>query len=94
MCASKPEISIKLNMNTFTVKQFETKVLKQELNMIQPDMETDDGTGRIIISSEPGETEENDDKFLGHFFAGQTMVALKCDDFFQNYELKINLIHR
>jgi len=81
-------------MNTFTVKQFETKILKQELNMVQPDLEIDDGTGRIIISSEPGETEENDNKFLSHFFAGQNTIALKCDDFFQYYELKINLFHR
>ncbi len=94
VCASKPEISIRLNMNTFTVKQFETKILKQELNMVQPDLEIDDGTGRIIISSEPGETEENDNKFLSHFFAGQNTIALKCDDFFQYYELKINLFHR
>ena len=33
------------------------QILKQELNMVQPDVEIDDGTGRIIISSEPGETE-------------------------------------
>ena len=26
--------------------------------MVQPDVEIDDGTGRIIISSEEGETEE------------------------------------
>lgn len=59
--------------------------------MIQPDVEIDDGTGRIIISSEPGETEGNDDKFLSHF--GITnMMALKCDDFFQNYELRIILL--
>jgi ubiquitin-like 1-activating enzyme E1 B len=57
VCASKPEICVKLNVNAFTVKQFETKILKQELNMVQPDVEIDDGTGRIIISSEEGETE-------------------------------------
>lgn len=57
VCASKPEIMVKLNVNTFTVKQFEARILKQELNMIQPDVEIDDGTGRIIISSEEGETE-------------------------------------
>jgi len=27
--------------------------------MVQPDVEIDDGTGRIIISSEEGETEGN-----------------------------------
>lgn len=80
VCAAKPEISIKINLNTFTVKQFETKVifyvhnlkiyfnfflkiLKQELNMVQPDVEIDDGTGRIIISSEEGETDGKNRNF-------------------------------
>ncbi len=57
VCAAQPEISVRLNLNSFTVKQFETKILKQELNMVQPDVEIDDGTGRIIISSEEGETD-------------------------------------
>lgn len=91
VCASKPEIIIKLNVNTLTIKQFETKILKQELNMVQPDVEIDDGTGRIIISSEEGETEENNEKFLSHFGIADG-TALKCDDFFQNYELKIILL--
>ena len=29
VCASKPEISVKLNLLQFTVKQFETKVIKK-----------------------------------------------------------------
>lgn len=90
VCATKPEITIKLNTETFTVKQFETKILKQELNMIQPDVEIDDGTGRIIISSEEGETEENNDKTLAHFGLADNS-SLKCDDFFQNYQLKITI---
>ena len=57
VCASQPEISVRLNMHTFTVSKFESRVLKAELHMLQPDVEIDDGTGRIIISSEEGETE-------------------------------------
>lgn len=91
VCAEKPEITVRLNMDTITVKQFETKILKQELHMIQPDVEIDDGTGRIIISSEAGETEELNDKVLSEFKL-PNQVALKCDDFFQNYELKIILL--
>lgn len=90
VCAEKPEISVRLNLNTFTVKNFETKILKQELNMVQPDVEIDDGTGRIIISSEEGETDENNDKFLS-FFGLTDKTSLKCDDFFQNYQLKVTL---
>jgi hypothetical protein len=35
--------------------------------MVQPDVEIDDGTGRIIISSEEGETEGNK-KFIKKVF--------------------------
>lgn len=91
VCASKPEITVRLNSNTWTIKNFEDKILKKELHMIQPDVEIDDGTGRIIISSEPGETEENNEKFLSNFnICNET--ALKCDDFFQNYELRIIIL--
>ncbi len=31
--------------------------MKSELNMIAPDIEIDDGSGRIIVSSEEGETD-------------------------------------
>jgi ubiquitin-like 1-activating enzyme E1 B len=57
--------------------------------MVQPDVEIE-GSGSIIISSEPGETEENNEKFLSAFGITNQSV-LKCDDFFQNYELKIVL---
>lgn len=92
VCAPKPEIFVKLNVNAFTIKQFETKILKQELNMVLPDVEINDGTGRIIISSEEGETTENNDKTL-NFFGLADQSSLKCDDFFQNYELRIILVH-
>jgi ubiquitin-like 1-activating enzyme E1 B len=90
VCAEKAEISVKLNMQQFTIKQFETKILKLELGMVQPDVEIDDGTGRIIISSEEGETEANNEKALSFFGLGD-QSSLKCDDFFQNFELKIKL---
>ena len=90
VCAEKPEILIKVNTSAMTVKQFETKILKQELHMVQPDVEIE-GSGSIIISSEPGETDENNDKFLSAFGLTNQSV-LKCDDFFQNYELKIVLL--
>jgi len=119
VCAFKPEINVKLNVNKFTIKQFEIKILKQELNMVQPDVEIDDGSGRILISSEEGETEgefysflffsiyysirsilcllnsseiENNEKTFAQFGLSD-QCRLKCDDFFQNYELRIILTH-
>jgi ubiquitin-like 1-activating enzyme E1 B len=91
VCASKPEVKVKLDVNKMTIKQFESKILKQELAIVAPDVEIDDGSGRIVISSEEGETEDNYDKTLSYFGLGNGS-ALKCDDFVQNYELKIVLI--
>lgn len=39
-----------------TVKEFETEVLKKNLNMIAPDAMLD-GKNLVVISSEEGETE-------------------------------------
>lgn len=40
------------------------KVLRGALAMAAPDVEVVDGKGTILISSEEGETQENDDKVL------------------------------
>ena len=47
------------------------------------------GKGLILISSEEGETEENNDKFLADFGLKEGSI-LTCDDFLQNYQLKVS----
>jgi len=91
VCAEKPEISVKLNLETMTVKNLEERVLKGALNMVAPDAEVE-GKGVILISSEEGETECNNDKFLKDFGLMDGAV-LKCDDFLQDYEIKVFLYH-
>lgn len=91
VCSSKPEVSVKLNPKTFTVKMLEEKVLKLRLNMVAPDVEVDDGKGTILISSEEGETTENNDRALQDFSIIDGS-RLKCDDFLQNYQLILNII--
>jgi len=91
VCAEKPEVNVKLNMETFTIKMFEEKILKGALNMVAPDAEIE-GKGVILISSEEGETESNNDKFLKDFGLVDGNV-LACDDFLQNYNLKVYLWH-
>ena len=49
------------------------------------------GKGVILISSEEGETDCNNDKFLKDFGLVDGNV-LVCDDFLQNYKLKVGLI--
>ena len=88
VCAAKPEVHIKLNMNTFTVKSFEERILKGALNMVAPDAEIE-GKGTILISSEEGETECNNDKFMKDFGVADGSV-LGLDDFLQNYTLRVS----
>ena len=47
------------------------------------------GKGLILISSEEGETEENNEKFLSDFGLKEGSI-LTCDDFLQNYQLKVS----
>lgn len=91
VCSPKPEVSVKLNTKTMTVKCLEEKLFKAGLGMIAPDVEIDDGKGSIIISSEEGETAGNSTKTLT-FFGISGGSRLKADDFLQNYELVVNLI--
>jgi len=91
VCAEKPEVQVKLNLETFTVKAFEERILKSALNMVAPDAEVE-GKGIILISSEEGETTCNNDKFLKDLGLVDGSV-LVCDDFLQNLNLKVFLWH-
>ncbi|ROT63749.1 putative SUMO-activating enzyme subunit 2-like [Penaeus vannamei] len=92
VCSEKPEVSVRLNVEKVTVKVLEDRILKSALNMIAPDVELCDGKGTILISSEEGETEANNDKLLKDFGI-QEGTRLNCDDFLQNYTLVVNVIH-
>ena len=39
VCRDDPEVNVKLNLNTFSIKMFEEKILKGTLNMVAPDAE-------------------------------------------------------
>ncbi|XP_029643979.1 SUMO-activating enzyme subunit 2 [Octopus sinensis] len=92
VCAEKPEVTVVLNTTTTTIKTLEEKIVKGHLGMVEPDVEIDDGKGTIIITSEEGETEENNEKMLSDFNIGNG-TRLKCDDFLQNYNLVITIQH-
>lgn len=55
---------MKIDLDKMTVKMLNEKVLKKELCMVSPDVEIQDGTGTILISSEEGECDEIGDKLL------------------------------
>jgi ubiquitin-like 1-activating enzyme E1 B len=52
-----------------------------------------DGTGAVVISSEEGETESNNDKKLEELGIRDGAI-LKVDDFQQNYSLTVFVVYR
>ncbi|XP_034033129.1 SUMO-activating enzyme subunit 2 isoform X2 [Thalassophryne amazonica] len=61
VCASKPEATVKLNVHKTTVLSLQDKILKERFGMVAPDVQIEDGKGTILISSEEGETEGNEE---------------------------------
>lgn len=90
VCAAKPEVHIKLDMKTFTLRSFEERIMKGSLNMVAPDAEIE-GKGVVLISSDPEEREEALlDKVLAVVGLADGSV-ISCDDFLQNYNLRAYL---
>ncbi|KAL1488153.1 hypothetical protein ABEB36_015111 [Hypothenemus hampei] len=87
VCSEKPFVNVFVDVDKTTVKEFENEVLKKHLNMVAPDVILD-GKGVMVISSEEGEMEVNNDKTLAELGILDGSI-LKCDDFLQNYELTV-----
>lgn len=92
VCSPKPEIVLKIDTKKVTVKSLRDDVLIKALNMVEPDV-TIDGKGVIVISSEEGETDANDNIILKDIQIVDGCI-LKADDYFQNYELSITIVHK
>lgn len=92
VCAAKPEVTLKVDTKNVTVKELRDDILIKALNMISPDVVID-GKGTIVISSEEGETDCNNDKKLEELQIVDGCI-LKVDDFVQNYELTVTVIHK
>ncbi|XP_016966363.1 SUMO-activating enzyme subunit 2 [Drosophila biarmipes] len=91
VCASDPAITLKVDTKRIRIKELRDDVLVKTLNMLNPDV-TVESNGSILISSEEGETESNEGKLLSELNIVDGVI-LKCDDFFQNYELSIIISH-
>uniref|UniRef100_A0A4W5P558 SUMO-activating enzyme subunit 2 n=1 Tax=Hucho hucho TaxID=62062 RepID=A0A4W5P558_9TELE len=92
VCASKPEVTVKLDVHKTLVLALQDKILKEKFGMVAPDVQIEDGKGTILISSEEGETEANNCKFLSDFGI-RNGSRLQVDDFLQDYTLLVNVIH-
>lgn len=91
VCAADPAIHLRIDTKRMHIKEFRDEVLIKTLNMVNPDVIVD-AKGVVVISSEEGETECNEEKLLSELDIVDG-VLLKCDDFFQNYELSIIIVH-
>jgi len=92
VCSAKPEVYVQLNVNTFTIRLLEEKLLKHTLNFVAPDVEIDDNTGTIVISSEEGETTALQNKTLSELKIGNG-CRLRCDDYMQHCTLVLIIVH-
>eukprot|EP01135_Chromosphaera_perkinsii_P009517 Nk52_evm7s1779 gene=Nk52_evmTU7s1779 len=89
VCAAKPEVFVKVNTSTMTIADFTCKILKGALSMSLPDVMEQ---SRIIISSEEGETDMNNDKCLSDMQIRNGTI-LSAEDFSQHYEVLIHISH-
>ncbi|XP_037085820.1 LOW QUALITY PROTEIN: SUMO-activating enzyme subunit 2-like [Pollicipes pollicipes] len=92
VCAEKPEVSVRLDVTQMTARALEERVLKAALSMVAPDAELLDGRGTILLSSEAGETDATAGRTLAELGVADG-ARLRCDDFLQNYELIVNVVH-
>ncbi|KAG8562431.1 hypothetical protein GDO81_015675 [Engystomops pustulosus] len=66
-------------------------IIKEKFGMVAPDVQIEDGKGTILISSEAGETEANNNRKLSDFGI-RNGTRLQADDFLQDYTLLINVL--
>ncbi|CAL1268036.1 unnamed protein product [Larinioides sclopetarius] len=86
-----PEVAVQVNLKTLTAKTLNDKILKEKLHMVQPDVVVNDGSGKIIISSDPDDMiDDMMEKLLSSFGIGGDSFLL-CEDFFQHYKILLVL---
>ena len=56
VCSPMPFVNVYVNVNLMTVGEFETEILRKNLNIMAPDVVLA-GNSVVLISSEEGETE-------------------------------------
>ncbi|KAF5288283.1 hypothetical protein FQA39_LY04051 [Lamprigera yunnana] len=89
VCAKEPYVTLYINLEQMTVKEFESEVLQKTLNMIAPDVMLD-SKGICILSSDEEDADMNKEKKLLELGVTDGTI-LKADDFLQNYSLTIGI---
>ncbi|XP_001354264.2 SUMO-activating enzyme subunit 2 [Drosophila pseudoobscura] len=91
VCSLDPAITLRIDTKRVHIKELRDDVLIKTLNMLHPDVVLV-GSNSILISSEEGETTDNDDKLLSEMNVVDGAI-LNCDDFHQNYSLSVIISH-
>ncbi|CAA9994909.1 unnamed protein product [Nesidiocoris tenuis] len=89
VCSSQ-SINLVTDISKLTIRDLEKSVLKGRLSMVEPEVMLDQ---RIIISSEEGETDGISNQSLQDVGVISGSL-LKVEDFVQNYEIKIVIVHK
>ena len=92
VCADRPEVVLKVDTETVTVKELRNDILIKEMNMVNPEVMLD-GKGTILISSDEEDNEDNEDKLLKDFFMVDGCILKVVDDL-QNYQLFVTIVHK
>uniref|UniRef100_T1H4C6 Ubiquitin/SUMO-activating enzyme ubiquitin-like domain-containing protein n=1 Tax=Megaselia scalaris TaxID=36166 RepID=T1H4C6_MEGSC len=79
VCAPKPQVCLQVDTSKLTVKELRDDVLIKTLNMIDPDVMLE-SKGIIVISSEEGETDCNNNKKLDELYIKQRVEVQDADE--------------
>lgn len=91
VCAKEPAVFLRVDTNRLKIIELRDKILKNELNMLNPDVMVET-TGSIIISSDEDETASNERKTLKDMKIVDGVI-LQADDFHQRYTLRLIIMH-
>jgi len=89
VCREKPEITVEVNTEVFTLGDLRDKLLKSTMAMQAPDVEMQ---GSILISSDDEDAGADLNRPLRDFNIKHGS-RLRADDFLQNYDVMINILH-
>uniref|UniRef100_A0A8D8VI89 SUMO-activating enzyme subunit n=1 Tax=Cacopsylla melanoneura TaxID=428564 RepID=A0A8D8VI89_9HEMI len=93
VCSPKPQRTVGLDVTKMSIAEFEEQVLKKTLNMSPMVDVMIEASGSVIISSEEGETEANNEKHLEDLGVKDGAILI-ADDYLQQYTLRLIISHR
>ncbi|XP_055702932.1 SUMO-activating enzyme subunit 2 [Phlebotomus papatasi] len=91
VCSVKPQVIVRVNVAEMLIGDFRKSVLLEKLGTKTPDVILD-GKGSIVISSEEGDEDLNDEKLLQEMGIVDGCI-LKVDDFQDNNQITLVIVN-